>query len=199
MKVSSFRLGIALVALAAPAFAQTGPSPVSKGGWVVDGNASFSRTSSDASNNAQTSFSVTPTALVFVASRIAIGGSLGLGYAKNGDFKSSSFAVGPRAQFYLGDTASQWLPFVSGSVLPQWASSRTTAAISGTPTVVESDSFGLTLDASLGLTRLLASHVGATGEAYYTRRNAETESRGVSTDFTTNSFGLRFGLTVFLY
>lgn len=84
-------------------------------------------------------------------------------------------------------------------MFPQWGSTKATVFVSGVPTQVDSDSRNLAFDGSFGLTRILVPHVGATGEAYFTRITRSFSNPGPTRDYTTNSFGARFGLSVFLY
>jgi hypothetical protein len=199
MKLSSSRLALGLFLAAAPAFAQERSTAVSRGSWIISGSAGFSQSHDDLSDQTSTSISASPTALMFVASRFAVGGRLTGGYSKSGSFKATSYGIGPSARYYMGDSASKWLSFVSASVFPQWGTSKTNAVVGGVVTPVDVDATDLAMDASLGLTRLLVTHVGVTGEAYYTRINRSSTSRGTTNDFTSNAFGIRFGLTAFVY
>jgi hypothetical protein len=199
MKMPSSRLALAFVVCAAPVFAQSRSTPVSKGAWLISGSANFSRSHDDLTDQTQTSAGASPTALTFVASRLAIGGTLSGNYSKAGSTKSSSYGIGPSARFFLGDTASKWLPFVGAAVFPQWSSTKATLFVNGVSTQIDGDQTAIAIDGSLGVTRMLVSHVGATGEAYVTRFNRSSSNGGTSRDFTVNSIGARFGLSVFLY
>jgi len=197
MQMFSSRLALGLLLAAAPAFAQS--TAVSKGSWIISGSAGFSQSHDDLSDQTQTFVNASPTALMFIASRFAVGGTVTAGYSKAGSSKFTSFGVGPSARYYMGDSSSKWLSFVSASVFPQWGSSKLTTFVNGVATPVDIDQTNLAMDASLGLTRLLVTHVGVTGEAYFTRVKRSATNGGTTNDFTTNSFGLRFGLTAFLY
>ena len=199
MKMSSSWLALGLLLAGAPASAQDRSTAVSRGSWIISGSAGFSQSHDDLSDQTSTTVSASPTALIFVAPRFAVGGTVTGGYYKSGSVKSTSYGIGPSARYYMGDSASKWLSFLSASVFPQWGSSRVNTVVNGVVTPVEVDATNLAMDASLGLTRLLVAHVGVTGEAYYTRINRSSTSRGTTNDFTTNSFGARFGLTAFLY
>jgi hypothetical protein len=200
MKMSAYRLGLGFLLLAAtPAFAQSRSTPVSKGAWLISGSAGFSRSHDDLTDQNQTNAGASPTALRFVASRFAIGGTLSASYSKSGSSKFTSYGIGPSARFFLGDTASRWLPFINASVFPQWSTSKSTIFVNGISTSITGDQTAIALDGSLGITRILVSHVGATGEAYYTRFNRSSNTNGTSRDYTVNIFGARFGLSVFLY
>jgi hypothetical protein len=54
-------------------------------------------------------------------------------------------------------------------------------------------------DASAGLTQVVASRVGLTGEAFYTRRHSSGNFSGTDVKTNDTSYGLRFGLTVFIH
>ncbi len=199
MMTARARLGLALLVLAAPLSAQTRTTPVSKGAWLINGSASFSRTHDDLTDQTQTNVGGSPTALMFVASHFALGGTISGSYSTSGSNRIASYGIGPSARYFFGDSTSAWLPFLSASVFPSWASTRSTIFLNGVSSQVSGDQSGLAMDASFGLTRILVSHVGATGEAYYTRFDRSTKSSGTTRDFTTNSIGVRFGLSVFLY
>jgi hypothetical protein len=120
-----------------------------------------------------------------------------LGYVDRPNGHSSTYGLGPSARYYFGDPAGQWFSFLSATVQQEWQNTRFEGAIPGQ--VADVESRGLTLDGSLGLTRLLATHVGVTGEAFYSHMEFKTDAAISAGRQRGHDFGLRFGLTVFLY
>lgn len=105
MKMLSSRLALGLLLVAAPAFAQS--TPVSRGSWLMSGSAGFSRSRDDFSDQTSTSVSASPTALMFVASRFAIGGTVSGGYSKSDNNRFTSYGIGPSARYYFSDSTAQ--------------------------------------------------------------------------------------------
>ena len=190
------RLKLASIALVVTtplaAFAQS--SPLVAGSMIVSGSASLVHTTTEGSGTSTTTLSLAPSALWFVAPHLAVGGSVLLGYSSSGNNSSSNFGVGPSARFFFSESAP-WLPFLSATAAPTRGSSH----IGG----VNVDDSGLTLDGSLGLTRMVGGEVGFTGEAFYTRRKTSQDIGSIqdvgSTSTSSNEFGIRFGVTAFIH
>ena len=181
---------------ALPTTAQQGV-PLHTGEWLIDGAANASRQHDQSSDETRSAFVVSPTGLVFATPHFALGASATLGYFTQTSGHSFSYGIGPRARYYLGGAAT-WLPFISGAVIPQWETTHQSASIGGaTPDLT---SRLLMLEGSLGVTRLVATHVGITGEAYYQHESLDVDLNATSspTDRSYN-FGLRFGLSVFVH
>jgi hypothetical protein len=181
-------VGIVALRLAGTRLAAQTPrleSPLHAGGWIVGGTGAF-----DMTNN-QTSFGVGPSALVFVNSRLAVGGESQLNISSTSNGHSSTWGLGPTARLFLGDS-EHLLPFISATVLPEWAHQ-----FQGS---LDFDERLITLDGSLGATYLLASHAGLTGEAYATHFSVRTTNPGnASSVGGITHYGVRFGFTVFVH
>jgi hypothetical protein len=94
------------------------------------------------------------------------------------------------------------LPFVSATVQPSWTKGHfDVLTITGTGTsttsTIDATIHSTTIDGSFGLTRLLATHVGLTGEAYYTNNHLSDDTPNARAR-TTSDYGVRFGLTIFV-
>jgi hypothetical protein len=181
-------------------------SPLHAGGWIISGGGSIGLMHNDGVEGDVTHVSLQPTGLVFVTSRFAIGASVPLSYV---DFGNSSghayeFGLGPTARYYFAADTSHWLPFLSASVQPQWQNVHQRIVVNTFPagTVTEStvdfENRIVTADGSLGLTRLVAQHVGVTGELYYTHSSIHA-GEGSGGSRSTYDVGARFGLTVFVH
>jgi hypothetical protein len=181
-------VGIAVLGLAGTRLAAQAPrleSPLHAGGWIVGGTGAL-----DMTNN-QTSFGVGPSALVFVSSRLAVGGEGQLSIGSTSNSHSRTLGLGPTARLFLGEPSERLLPFISATVLPEW-----THQVLGS---LEVDARLITLDGSLGATHLLAAHAGLTGEVYATHFNVSTTSPGNAPSVPgTTHYGMRFGFTVFV-
>jgi Outer membrane protein beta-barrel domain len=84
-----------MVSLFVVASVQVLQAQTTKNDWMVGG--SFRLNTAD--NNTQIGF--TPSAGLFVADNLAVGGNLGVNYSKFGDAKSTSFNIGPFARYYF--------------------------------------------------------------------------------------------------
>jgi hypothetical protein len=184
-----------LAAAAGPAVAQQ-PSPVAIGGWIVGGTAATGRSHDDATNQTSSNASVSPMALRFIKDGLALGGSATAGYFSQSQSHSHSFGVGPSARYYFGDRSSKLLPFASATAAPEWQHIEANNFVNGVTSVRTIDTRGLSLDGSLGLTALIATNVGLTGEGFYTRLTTHVQQIGFN-DEHAYAYGVRFGLTVF--
>jgi hypothetical protein len=188
-------LGTTVLCLAASvAAAQSVPtSPIARGSRLIGGTASVARSTSESggSESSVTSISVSPRMLWFLRDRLAIGGELGLGHSSGEGFSSTSWRLGPAVQWYFGELDARTLPFVGAALHFGSSSSESGGAEFSTSTQ------GLELVA--GMTRLLARNVGLTGELFFARTNSDSESGTSAFEATSTNFGVRVGLSVFLY
>jgi hypothetical protein len=185
------RLALISLVVAAPLAAQK--SPIGEGTWIVGGSASLVGSHQNGGTNT-TSFSIAPLGLRFLAPRVAVGGNVLLGYSSNSFASGWSYGIGPSLRYYFGDPTGKTFPFVSGSVIGQWANS--TLKHPATNQDPDVDSHVVLLDASVGITQMLATHVGLTGELFYDHRDAKS---GTLITATVHDYGLRFGITAFVF
>jgi hypothetical protein len=140
-----------------------------------------------------TGVSLAPSGLYFVSPRLAVGGSVLLGYQSAASLWT--YGIGPEVRYFIADPGDKLLPFVRGSIVPEWErSSLKTSGGTFTNTSRVTAVLG-----SAGLTQIVASHVGITGEVYFERDMFDTGSDGAQADRNLSSYGLRFGLTVFVH
>ena len=170
-------------------------SPLHTGAWIVGGSASVSKSTGTLGSSF---FQVAPTALALVTPNFAIGGMAGIGYTSNDNGHAWTYGIGPSARLFLGDVSSLTLPFLSASFFPQW--NKTSIKTSSPVTVTGSeDSHRYAFDGSVGVTRMIATHVGLTGEAYFTHFEFSSElPTGSSVESSQNQYGIRAGLTAFV-
>lgn len=198
MRVSSLLGGAVGVVLGASgAFAQSA-SPVAHGSWLVGGSATISHNSTDGGPSV-TNVSFAPFGLYFAADRLGLGGTLGIGYASGhsggGDSHDTFIGIEPTIRYFFGDPAGKLFPFVNASVGPSWERLR----IEGGGSSQEGTTHGLDFTGSVGLTRMLATHVGLTGELYYTTRHRSTDVGATTAKQDSQSYGVRFGFDAFVF
>jgi hypothetical protein len=176
---------------------QTTPitSPLHTGAWIVGGSANVGHNTGAL---ATTFVQVSPTALALVTPNFAIGGVGTIGYSSNDNGHQWTYGLGPSARLFLGDASSLTLPFISGSFIPQWNKTHIESSSLGSFTGDES-SHQYLIDGSVGVTRMIASHVGLTGEAYLSHFEFSTDlPTGSTVNSSQNQYGLRVGLTAFV-
>jgi hypothetical protein len=74
-----------------------------------------------------------------------------------------------------------------------------TNGVPGLPGLSDATNRIVSIDASAGVTRLVATHVGLTGEAYYGHLSNTVDIGSTSTSRGSYDVGLRFGITVFVH
>jgi hypothetical protein len=186
--------GLLVVAsiVSSPVLAQG--SPIGKGSWIISGNAGANSQHDDTSDQTVTSISLLPSALMFVHQGLAIGGAVSLGYFNTSSGSTKSYGVGPNIRYYFSDPTAKTLPYVSGTFAPSWSSSDPKSS-----TALSSTNHSIELEGAFGVTHLLATHVGITGEAFYDHFSIGTDAGPLHTNRTMYSIGARFGVTAFLY
>lgn len=188
-----------LLAPAVASIASAQGSPIDKGSAIIAGSAAFSRAHDSDRNANSTSVHLQPTGLLFVQSRLAIGATVALGYLSLESGHTTSYGIGPAVRYYFGEPAGKLFPFLSASVFPQWQKSHLDALAIPGSTESDVSSRLLAFDGSFGLTRLVADHVGITGEAFYTHSKATADGGGLNASASGYDFGLRFGITAFVH
>jgi hypothetical protein len=175
-------------------------SPIGRGSWIVGGTARFDNFRDETAKQSSTSVALAPSGLYFVRRQVAIGTTALLGYTRGSGRRSTSYGIGPTARLYFGDSASRILPFLSASVSPQRITSHTDRTVVNGLAVPQTDASSsvLDFDGSAGLTWMAATHVGLTGEAFYTRSKLSFDVASAP-DRTAHDMGLRFGVTAFVF
>jgi hypothetical protein len=175
------------------------PSPLHPGGWIISGGASVGRSHDNLTDDDVTHIALQPTGLVFVTSHLAIGGSVPLAYTRDPAGHTYLYGVGPSARYYFTADSARWLPFVAAAVTSQWQKLHRAVTNNGVSTTIDTDVRYTTVDGSAGLTRLVAEHVGLTGELYYSRSQFRDDFRPGGGTRRMYDLGARFGLTVFVH
>jgi hypothetical protein len=169
-------------------------SPIGKDTWIVGGGAALVSSHVDGGSDI-TSFSVAPNILRFVAPHVAIGGLVALGYQNNTTSSGWSYGIGPAVRYYFGEESAKTFPFIAASFTPQWQKLTLKNPANGQSADV--DNRFTTVDASVGITQMLATHVGVTGEAFYAHRSFTVTQ--FSATQKQRDIGLRVGFTAFVF
>lgn len=177
-------------------------TPLHAGGWIIGGGGSLGRSHDQTSGDDRTFAAFSPTGLRFVNSHLAIGAAVALSYTSGPAGTSRSYGVGPQVRYYFSNSPKT-LPFVSTSVTPVWQQTTQRVSIvspvTGTTSVVQADlsSRFVNIDGSAGVTQIIATHVGVTGEAFYTHAATRTDANSTTSTRRSYNYGFRFGLSVF--
>lgn len=192
MRRTSVLLAVGILTLGAPAsraVAQT--SPLHSGSWLIGGSAGLTRDRNSQQGATTTHVALDPTGLVFVDSHLALGAAFLFGYDELGNGHALAYGIGPAARYYPM-TGAPWLPFLALSATPEWQS----VTGDGFP---NTHSSLLAIDGSLGLTRMLATHVGLDGAFFYRHSKLTNRVTPTRISWTQDDYGLRFGLSVFVH
>jgi len=189
----SYLAALLVAATIASSHAVAQGSPTAKGSWIIAGSAGASSSHIDGVDESLTSISVSPTALYFFAPGVAFGGSATVGYVNTSSGSTTSVGIGPSIRYFFGDRASKTLPFVSATVAPTWTS---TDFKNASP---NRTGHNLLVEGTLGFTQILVPHVGITGEAFYDHASFTSDVGSSTVSQGSYSFGVRFGLTAFVY
>jgi len=192
---ASYLAGVVIAASIVSSQAVAQGSAIGKGSWIISGSASASSQHANGSDQTTTTISLAPSALYFVKPGLALGGAVGLGYFDGAFGTTKSFGIGPSARYYFGDAAAKTIPFISATVAPSWQSSDPKSSSSAS----DNTAHGLEIEGTLGITHLVATHVGITGEAYYAHQSFDTDVGTIHATQSSYAIGVRFGITAFVF
>lgn len=164
-----------------------------KGSIAIGGTASYSRAGGEIQGfNKKTTASLSPFAYFFTSQNVAFGAELFLeNSARDQGESSTTLGIGPSALFTFADSTYSWYPFLQTSALLAWISQS--SPYTTTASTVNGTGFGLEIAG--GGTYMIGRRVGITALLYYQVQwfTADSESK------TGNQYGLRLGLTGFLF
>jgi hypothetical protein len=169
---------------------------VDRGVWQIGGSASFSSSGGD-SGERTTALSLAPRLGFFVFPGLALGAMLPLHYVSESLGHSTGYGVGPELTYYFGRGSRRLYPYVGVSALLQWTTQK--YSYPDDPTTRTSTFRGQVYEANAGAAALLARNVAVTGEAFYEDRHDRYSSTGSTSRVARDSYGVRFGVTVFVY
>lgn len=173
--------------LAVPVAAQEGP--IDPGSVVLGGSVGFTSSGGELYENAQgdrlNTLRLNPTALFFVASGLALGGDLFVQRQTQGDFDSTTLAVGPAVAYLFGDSESTVYPFISGTV---GYASVTTSGMDGS---------GLAFGGSAGAAFMLTRSVAIRASGNYRLNNMSIDQLDES--YSGDAVSLLIGVEAFVF
>jgi outer membrane protein with beta-barrel domain len=149
-----------------------------QGNLLLGGTAGFDVQFEDPDNIL--SISAFPNIGFFVQDNLAVGGQVGFGYAKRGDFTSTNFSILPFGRYYFG-------PDGGPKIFVQAMAGYITTKSKGD--FYESTASGVTFGGGPGIAIFLNDHVAIEGILGLNR---------VGGDFDTTDFGLLFGVQAYL-
>jgi outer membrane protein W len=191
----SYLAGVLISASIVSSQALAQGSPIGKGSWIISGGASASSQHNNGTDQSTTSLSLAPSALYFVRPGLALGGAVSLGYFDGSIGTTKSFGIGPSIRYYFGDAAAKTFPFVSATIAPAWLWTDP----KNSSTARSTSQHSLEAEGTIGLTHLVATHVGITGEAFYQHQSFDTDIGTVHATQSSYAFGVRFGITAFVF
>ena len=184
-----FLTGLFVLIIAAPIAAQSPDAPTDRGSKILSGTASVSHTSS---GGGVTNVSLQPSLLYFMADRVALGGGIGLSYADGENASVTTWSLGPELRFYFKSSSAKTLPYVGAAV--RFGASNADSDISE-----GADASFWALEGVAGLTFMLSRQVGVAGEAFVSRDEQTFDTQLADVTNSATRFGLRFGITAFIF
>lgn len=185
-------IGLSALFVLIPACLLAQSYAIDKGVIIADGVVSFTSAggdlNEDGEGNKATSFLLNPTLGTFLMPNLA--GGLELLYASNtqGDHKTSSFGLGPKVAYYIGDSSTDLYPFVGASAV--WVKGKHENSND-----YEETQFNINL--AVGATKLVAKNVGITAKVTYTMESYKPENADEATKGNKLSIGV--GISTFIY
>ena len=164
----------------APAVSAQAGFPVQRGSVSLGGTAGLSSQSTGGDDRI-TVLALAPSALYFVADGLGIGGTVSYQGVHDGDEWGHFLGLGPRVAYYLGGPESRVYPYAQAGLFY---------------TTSDQDIQSLGGDVAAGALVMLSRAVGLNAEAYY---ETQSVSFGGFQDQDRNAFGLRAGITAFVY
>jgi len=166
------------------------------GSIMFGGSATITRseTSSGGASSSITRIAMSPSAEYFVIPNLSVGGTLTLARTSGEGFSGTTVMAGPSASYYFHSPERALHPFVA--VRTQFGRSTTTVGDND----VSTNTTGAR--GAAGGVYMLAANVGVRGEAFYdwTRQSLQDPpAPAASAAATTRTFGLAFGLSVYLF
>jgi hypothetical protein len=158
-------------------------SAIDRGSVLLDGDASFTSNTAGVNNDDRmTLLTVRPAVQYLILPGFAIGGVVSLAHSSLNGLSSTAFGVGPAVTYFFGKGERNFYPFVSGHL------NLDRVIYSGDQDARNVFSYR----GAGGVLLMLSRSVGLTGELFYRGQN----SRGNS---NSNSFGLAFGVSAFIF
>lgn len=160
---------------------------------MLNGSLGFSsatQSSGSSNSSALTTIVIAPQVSYFIMPNLAVGGLVNfLGQSQSGS-SFSQLGIGPTIAYYFGDQSTTLYPFVQGAVFYNSITSSYSGYYSSSTTIG-----GVGFEVDAGITPMLARNIGLTLAAFFRLSNY---SQNI-TSSSINTFGLRVGITGFLF
>ena len=158
--------------------------PIDKGSMIIGGSAGFQSMGGEElrGDERTTIFTIAPQFYYFVAPNISVGATLSYQSISRGDDSDSATGIGPGIFYFFGDENSKTFPFL------------------GVNYMYTSDKDSYTKnDINLigGAAFMIAKNVAITGSAFYMIESYSPD--GSDESFSGNTFGVQFGVDVFVF
>lgn len=137
-------------------------------------------------NDRLTTVNLNPSVQYFLAPGLAVGADALLEYQAQNDVSLRIFSIGPSASYFFGGADTRAYPFLSVNPLYTNIGRNEDSSING---------FGVV--GSIGGAFQIARNVAITAEGFYEYESFSTE--GADERVSGNTFGLRVGVSAFLY
>ena len=179
---------LAIVPLVPSAYAQS--YAMDRGVWTAGGSASLTHYAFGLGNGA-TSISLFPSVGYFFLPGFVVAATLQYAHSSGGDYSSTStvFGAGPRLAYYFGSGSAKLHPYLAVAAFIGSERQR----IQGSTSSVGVWSWR----GAGGIALLLARNVAVTGEAFFGQLHRDVPALVPAQN--TDTFGLSFGLSLFLY
>ena len=165
-------------------------SPIGKGSWLVGGSAGHRRTLTQSARRR----AYRSRRSAFTSSRRAwpLGGTLDLRVRVIASAQTTirtprSSGIEPTIRYFFGDLPGKLFPYLNASIGPSWEKFK----IDGATVGGEQTTHGLDITGSAGLMQMLSTHVGLTGELFYTHAHQSTDVVDYHVDHHAQSEHLR--------
>ena len=189
MRTTMIALGVLAIAPLVPS-ASAQSYAMDRGVWTAGGSASVTHADYGIDNGV-TTISLFPSVGYFFLPGFLVAATLQYAHSSGSDYTSTVFGAGPRLAYYFGNGSASFHPYVAAAALIG-SDSREFMGSSG------SNGWWSWRGAG-GIAFLLARNVAVTGEAFYGQVHRDVPGALGSFSQTSASFGLSFGLSLFLY
>lgn len=182
-------VALAIVALATPSDLLAQDFAIDRGSVVIGGTVSYTSQGGELFENTDgdrlNSLLLNPFALFFVTRGLGIGGDFFVQKASQGDQSVTTLGIGPSVAYFFGGPENTAFPFVSGGL--EYANLSSTG--------FDASGFGFNFGA--GVAFMVSRGVAVTTQASYEVLNLSVDQLDES--FSGNGFGLRAGISAFLF
>lgn len=182
MKLTTYFIAVSLFLFIPVAALHAQTSVLDHGSINIAGDAAFT-SSGSGDGDRTTQLIIRPSAQYFIIPGFAVGGNVIVTHFSRDHNSSTTIGAGPSAAYYFGRGERNVYPFISGSftvLRTSFENDFTNQSASATG-----------YRGSGGVLFMLSQSVGITGELFYQGQNSD--------DFNTNTYGLAFGVSAFVF